>query len=121
VHSEVMFYPHKVEFHRVDRGISLDTQITLGAEGVEIRRMTLLNDSNRPRRLRVTSYGEVVLAAQIADQRHPAFSKLFIESEYLPDLNALIFHRRPRSAQEETPYLVHSLIVERGSKVTGDH
>jgi cyclic beta-1,2-glucan synthetase len=120
-HQEVLFYPHKVEFRRSDRGISLDMQITIGAEGVEIRRMTLLNDTSQPRRLKVTSYGEVVIAAQAADQRHPAFSKLFIESEYLPDLNALLFRRRPRSAHEETPYLLHSLVVERGVEITGDY
>ncbi len=120
-HQEVMFYPHMAEFHRSDRGISLDTQITVSGEGVEIRRMMLLNDTDRPRRLKVASYGEVALAAQAADQRHPAFSKLFVESEYLPDLNALLFHRRPRSAEEETPYLIHMLVVERGQEVTGQY
>jgi cyclic beta-1,2-glucan synthetase len=119
--QEVLFYPHKVEFRRSDRGISLDTQITIGAEGVEIRRMTLLNDSDQPRRLKVTSYGEVVIAPQAVDQRHPAFSRLFIESEYLPALNALLFRRRPRSAHEETPYVLHSLVVERGTEITGEY
>ena len=37
-------------------------------------------------RLALTSYGEVVMAAPEADHRHPAFNKLFIESEYLPEL-----------------------------------
>jgi hypothetical protein len=31
------------------------------------------------------------------DRRHPAFNKLFIQSEYVPDLNGLLFWRRPRS------------------------
>ena len=37
------------------------------------------------------------MAAPSADQRHPAFNKLFIESEYLPELGALLFRRRPRA------------------------
>ena len=120
-YQEVLFYPHKVEFRRSDSGISLNTQIAVGTEGVEIRRITLLNDSDHPRRLKVASYGEVVLAPQASDQRHPAFSKLFVESEYLPEINALLFRRRPRSANEETPTLLHSLILERGQKVTGEY
>jgi cyclic beta-1,2-glucan synthetase len=120
-HHEVLFYPHKVEFRRLDNGISLHTEITVGTDGVEIRRVNILNDSDRPRRLKLTSYGEVVLAAQAADRRHPAFNKLFIEREYLPKENALLFRRRPRSADEKPVVLAHALVIEAGLKVTGDH
>ena len=119
--QEVLFYPHMVEFQRSENGISLRTGVTISADGVEIRRVNILNDSDRPRRLELTSYGEVVLAEQAADRRHPAFNKLFIESEYLPKENALLFQRRPRSADEKPIVLVHALIIETGRKVTGDH
>jgi cyclic beta-1,2-glucan synthetase len=119
--QEVMFSTHKVEFRRWDHGISLRTEITVGTDGIEIRQVTLLNDSNRPRKLKLTSYGEVVLAAQNADRRHPAFNKLFIESEYVAEANALLFHRRPRSADEEPVVLAHALVVEGGGKVTGEY
>ena len=117
----MLFYPHKVEFQRSDNGISLRTGITVSTDGVEIRRVNILNDSDRPRQLKLTSYGEVVLAAQAADRRHPAFNKLFIESEYLPKENALLFQRRPRSADEKPVVLIHAMIIEAGRKVTGDH
>jgi cyclic beta-1,2-glucan synthetase len=120
-HQEVLFHPHKVEFRRWDNGISLRTEITVSADGVEIRRVNVLNDGDRPRRLKLTSYGEVVLAAQSADRRHPAFNKLFIESEYLPRENALVFQRRPRSADETPVVLAHALVLEDGRKVTGEH
>ena len=119
--QEILFYPYKAEFRRWDQGISLDTEITVGAEDVEIRRVTLLNDSDRPRRLKVTSYGEVVLAPQAVDRRHPAFNKLFIESEYLAEGNALLFHRRPRSADEKPVFLAHALVIEPGQKITGEY
>ncbi|HVN54432.1 MAG TPA: glucoamylase family protein [Anaerolineaceae bacterium] len=119
--QEILFYPYKVEFRRWDRGVSLHTEITVGADDVEIRRVTLLNDSDRQRRLKVTSYGEVVLAPQADDRRHPAFNKLFIESEYLSDGNALLFHRRLRSADEKPVFLAHALVVEAGHKVTGEY
>ena len=83
--------------------------------------MNILNDSDRPRRLKLTSYGEVVLAEQAADRRHPAFNKLFIESEYLPKENALLFQRRPRSADEKPVVLVHAMVIEAGRKVTGEY
>jgi cyclic beta-1,2-glucan synthetase len=119
--QEVLFSPHKVEFRRGDHGISLQTEITVSTDSVEIRRVNLLNDSDRPRKLKLTSYGEVVLAAQAADGRHPAFNKLFIESEYVAEENALIFQRRPRSADEKPIVLVHALVIETGRKVTGEH
>ncbi|NOT06222.1 MAG: hypothetical protein HOP27_16645 [Anaerolineales bacterium] len=119
--QEVLFYPHKVEFQRSDNGISLRTGITISPDGVEIRRVNILNDSDSPRRLKLTSYGEVVLAAQAADRRHPAFNKLFIESEYLPDENALLFQRRPRSADEKNVVLIHAMVIEAGRKVTGEY
>ena len=118
--QEVLFYPHKAEFRRRDHDISLHMEITVPPDDdVEIRRIALTNNSNRIRRVILTSYGEVVLAPQAADRRHPAFNKLFIESEYLPQLNALLFRRRPRSAEEESIYLAHLLVVERGCEITG--
>ncbi|MFZ6030585.1 MAG: GH36-type glycosyl hydrolase domain-containing protein [Chloroflexota bacterium] len=120
-HQEVSFHPHKVEFRRWENGISLHTEVSIGVDDVEMRRVSILNDSDRPRRLKLTSYGEVVLAAQSADRRHSAFNKLFIESEYLPQENALLFQRRPRSADEKPVVLLHALVIEAGRKVTGDH
>jgi cyclic beta-1,2-glucan synthetase len=119
--QEVLFYPHKVEFPRSDYGITLRTGVTISTDGVEIRRVNILNESNRLRRLKLTSYGEVALAERAADRRHPAFNKLFIESEYLPRENALLFQRRPRSADEKPIVLVHALIIESGRKVTGKY
>ncbi len=119
--QEAIFSPHKVEFRRLDHGISLHTEITVGKDGVEIRRVTVLNNSNRSRKLKLVSYAEVVLAPRPADQRHPAFNKLFIESEYIAVNNALLFHRRLRSANEKPLFLVHALVLEPGRKVTGEY
>src|SRR5690606_4481638 len=45
--------------------------------------------------------------------RHPAFNKLFIESEFLPDLNLQIFKRRPRSNDEAPIWMGHMLVAEK--------
>ena len=106
--SDVRFYAHKAEFRRTDHEIELTMEIAVAPDDdVEIRRITLHNRDERPRRLALTSYGEVVMAAAPADGRHPAFNKLFIESEYLPELDMLLFRRRPRAESEAPVFLAH--------------
>jgi cyclic beta-1,2-glucan synthetase len=116
----VIFHPHMAEFHRRDHGIALTMEVTVAPDDdVEIRVVTLTNESDQPRRLRLTSYGEVSLVPPAADERHPAFAKLFVQSEYLAETNTLLFRRRPRSAQEETVYLAHLLVTEPEQPVSG--
>ena len=110
--EDVLFHPHMAEFQRRDHDISLHTAITVAPDDdVEIRRVTLTNNSDTPRTLQLTTYGEVVLAPPAADQRHPAFTKLFVESEPLPTGNGVLFRRRPRAAHEQAYCLVHMLVA----------
>jgi len=122
--QDVLFYAHQAKFWRRDRDLCVRTEITVPpGDDVEVRRVTLINHSGRARRVTLTSYGEVVLAPQSADRRHPAFNKLFIESERLfeanREVNGLLFRRRPRSAEEELVYLVHLVVTEREQRDTG--
>ncbi|WP_212633066.1 GH36-type glycosyl hydrolase domain-containing protein [Pseudomonas indica] len=111
--ERVVFHPHMAEFHRHDHGIGLRMEVTVAtAEDMEIRRLTLTNESDRPRTLSLTSYAEVALAPPLDDERHPAFGKLFVGSEYLPGLRALLFTRRPRHADEKPALLLHRLVVD---------
>ncbi len=111
--ARVYFYPHQVEFQRLDQEIYLKTNVTVapGADA-EIRRVTVTNRSGRRRRLTLTSYGEVILSSQANDRGHPAFNKMFIESEYLPEHDTLLFRRRPRSSEEAPWYLAHLVVVK---------
>lgn len=109
----VVFHAHLAEFHRRDHGIALSLEVGVApGDDLEIRRLTLTNESEQPRSLRLTSYGEVVLAPAADDERHPAFSKLFVGSEYLPGIDGLLFERRPRSARETPPVLLHRLVAD---------
>src|SRR4029079_3102295 len=54
---------------------------------------------------------EVVIGDAAEDDRHPAFSKQFVESEYLDDLGALVFHRRPRSGRPPEAWLARLLVL----------
>ena len=109
--SEVIFLPQRVEFERQDGEIVLRTVVTIAPEDdVEIRRITITNHGSEPRVLGLTSYSEIILSQQAADQRHPAFNKMFIESEFLKEDGVLLFHRRPRSASEQPLFLAHFFI-----------
>jgi len=110
--SETTFHAHKIEFHERVEGLSTNLEVAIApGDDVEIRRVTLSNDSDATREIDVTSYAEVVLAPAPAHERHPAFSKLFIHSERLEGQNALIFKRRPRRPADRPPVLIHSLLA----------
>ena len=78
----------------------------------EVRRVTLTNTGRRPREIEVTSYAELVLATPAADSAHPAFSKMFVQTEHLPEFGALIATRRPRSPDEAPVWAAHFAVVE---------
>ena len=82
--GEMVFHAHMVERRQRAHDVSLREQVCVApADDVEVRQVTLRNESASRRRLEVTSYAEVVLGDAAEDQRHPAFSKLFVESEYV--------------------------------------
>nr|WP_137678680.1 glucoamylase family protein [Parerythrobacter lutipelagi] len=111
----VQFQPHCAEFHRRDDGIDLRQEVCVGSgEDIEIRRVTLINETARVRRLRLTSYAEVVLARPVEDERHPAFSKLFVAGHHVPRMGGLLFTRTPRSASETPAAMVQFAIDENG-------
>jgi cyclic beta-1,2-glucan synthetase len=112
--QDVRFYPHTVEFLRRDGNISTRLRIAIAPDAdVEIRSLTVTNHGESPRDLILASFAEVILAPRPVEQRHPAYNKLFIESEYIADGDILLFRRRPRSAQDKPIYLAHFAVDER--------
>jgi cyclic beta-1,2-glucan synthetase len=110
---EVVYSIDKAEFRRVDDGIETHMEVTVSPENhAEIRRITLTNHTSRRQSLEVTSYAEIVLAPRAADMAHPAFGKLFIETEFIPSEHCLLAQRRPRTPEEVPIWGVHVLAVE---------
>jgi len=110
---KVTFDEDKVEFRRRDGDISSYTQILVAPEdNVEIRHVTLTNHSTKPRILEITSYLEPVLAPAAGDLDHMAFSKLFIQTEFLSSKNALLAKRRKRMAQENENWGLHVVVSD---------
>src|SRR5205085_8432999 len=102
-----------VDFWRTDAGLVTHTEIIVTPEDdAELRRLSLTNQSTRVREIEVTSYAEVVLVPAAADAAHPAFSNLFVETEFIAAENALIARRRPRASKDEPVFGLHVIVVE---------
>jgi len=103
----------QVSYWRRDSGIETLTRVVVSPdEAAELRVVTLSNYGNRPREIEVTSYAEVVLSKPEADAAHPAFSKLFIETEFLEGPGALLASRRPRSHKDPRYWLTHVVATQ---------
>ena len=109
-HYEAIFVQARAEYRRRDQKIEAHTEISVSPEDdVEIRRVKLTNQSSRTRHIEVTSYAEVVLAPLNADLAHRAFGNLFVQTEILPQRQAILCTRRRRTPGESVPWMFHLL------------
>ena len=110
---ETTFELEKGTFRRRDGDFETQLQVVVSPEDdVEVRRLSITNRGDRPREIEVTSYAEIVLARPEDDLAHPAFAKLFIETEYDAQSAGLLFSRRPRSAEDARAWAFHVLAVD---------
>ena len=110
---EAEFNLDKAKFSRKDGNIETEMELVISTEeNFEIRKLSLINLSDKERSLEVTSYMEITLATFSADAAHPAFSNLFIQTEYDEAENILIGNRRGRVKGAKVPYLFHKLVAE---------
>ncbi len=110
---EAIFTQSRAEFRQRHDGLEIHTEISVSPEDdVELRRLTLTNRSPLTREIELTSYAEVVLAKPDADAAHPAFSNLFVQTEFVPKSSGILCTRRARSIDEKPPWLMHLLVGE---------
>jgi cyclic beta-1,2-glucan synthetase len=99
-------------FHRVDGDIETRMEVAVSSSnGVDIRRVTITNNSDSGREIELTSFSEVVIAPASMDRGHPAFSNLFVQTEWYADNSAILAMRRPRSAMNKPTWCGHVLSV----------
>ena len=114
-HCTVQFGPHLAEYRRRERGLFCQMTVAVASQhDVEARKLMLRNEGALPRRLLVTGFAELALAPTREFERHPAFARLFVESECLPDESILIFRRRLRGSAEKPLYLAHTVLATPG-------
>ena len=92
---------------------SVETTIAVDADSdVELRRHRITNHAGVARALRATQSSEPVLAAPAADAAHLAFSKLFVETEIVPALGAVVATRRPSKASDARSWAFTRAVVQ---------
>ncbi len=105
---EARFSPGVVEIEREDVAIETRMAACVAPEApAALWCLTLTNHSDRPRRIEVTSYAELVLHDRWADAAHPAFSKLFVETEKAEGEPVLLARRRPRGHDDVPVWGAH--------------
>ncbi|MDG4603611.1 MAG: glucoamylase family protein [Defluviicoccus sp.] len=110
---EVTFREDRAEFIRRDGALTTKMEVLVSAEDpAEVRRVSVTNSGNRVRVIDITSYAELVLAPQAGDSAHPAFSKLFVETQYLADTGVVLATRRRRAPAEPEIWAAHLAIVD---------
>jgi len=114
--------PDRAELRRRDGDIETHCSICVVPDAdAELRLVTLTNHGQRHRDLELTSYAEVCLNARRADQAHPAFAKLFLETEFDAQFGALLARRRPRAAKERPVWAIHSSASSESSDQSIDY
>jgi cyclic beta-1,2-glucan synthetase len=109
----VTFNEDHAEIHRRDGAVTTTLDVVVSAESdAEVRRVSILNTGSRVRNIELTSYAEIVLAPPSADSAHPVFSKLFVQTQYVPELGAILATRRRRSPDEPEVWASHLTVVE---------
>lgn len=109
----VAFSEDRAEILRRDGTLTTTLEVVVsGEDDAEVRRLSITNSAGQPREIEVTSYLELVLAPQTADAAHPAFSKMFVQTEYLAHLGALIATRRRRAPSEPEIWIAQIMVVE---------
>lgn len=110
--DEAIFTQAYAEFHQKRMNMEVHTTVCISPEDdIEIRRIQLINHSHKTRTIELTSYSEVVIAPIGTDEAHPAFSNLFVQTEFVPESSAIFCTRRARSEEEKPLYLVHLMLV----------
>jgi cyclic beta-1,2-glucan synthetase len=111
--SEVVFAEDHATFTRRDGNLTTTMEVMVSAEADgEVRRVTVANVGRRVSDVELTSYAEVVLATPSTDDAHPAFAKMFVQTEFLQEFGALIATRRPRTPDEAPIWAAHFAVVE---------
>ena len=110
---EVAFSEGRAEIVRHDDTITTTLEVAVSSEDdAEVRRVSIANLGSHVREIELTSYAEIVLAPRADDDAHPAFSKLFVETEFVAEIGAILATRRPRLPGEARVWVAHLAIVE---------
>ncbi len=106
------FMEGRAEFRRRDGMLTTSTDVLISPDDdAEVRRVSIANNGRKSHRIDVTSLIELALARPEADLAHPAFARMFIETEQLEG-PVLIARRRLRDTGVPPVWMAHLAVVE---------
>ncbi len=106
--THTVFSDSKAEFHKRVGTLTSQVDVIVGTEAdAEGRCLTLTNEGDTDRTIEVTSYAEPVISASDADEAHPAFSKMFIETRISDEGHAIFAERNKRRPGEPDMSIAH--------------
>ena len=110
---KVAFSEGRAEFSRSDGTITTGLEIAVSTEDdAEVRRVSITNHGSHPVDIELTSFAELVLAPAAADDTHPAFAKLFVETEFDTQTASIVATRRLSRPDEAPVWVAHVAVVE---------
>jgi len=94
---QARFLADRVQFSAQCDDLSASTSVLVSPEDdAELRTVTLHNTGRAEQILELVSCFEAVLADPRADETHPAFSNMFVQTRWEPHWRALMLTRKPR-------------------------
>ncbi|MGC2462784.1 MAG: hypothetical protein WA446_17715 [Steroidobacteraceae bacterium] len=110
---EVAFSEGRAEIVRYDGTTTTTLEVAVSSEDdAEVRRVSITNLGSQIREIELTSYAEIVLAPHATDDAHLAFSKLFVETEFVANVGAILATRRLQSPGDSQVWAAHLAVVE---------
>ncbi|MGB3643117.1 MAG: glucoamylase family protein [Mesorhizobium sp.] len=106
--AHTQFSDDKASFVKTVGTLRSEVECIVISEGNgEGRRVTLFNDGPTDRHIEVTSFAELALAPEATDNAHPVFSKMFVETEIVPNTGVIFATRRKRDSNEQSIAAAH--------------
>jgi len=110
---EVVFTADKVVYKRTDGDIETLTEVVVSSgDQAEVRRIVLRNNGTSAYTLQITSYLEIVAASPMSDLAHPAFSNLFVRTEYNSEHKVLLANRRTRGETDPKRWVAAIPVID---------
>ena len=107
-HYRTRFLADRVQFDAKGPGLQIRTTVLISPEDdTELRTVTLHNTGDDTRELELISCFEPVLSLPKADEAHPAFANLFVETCWEPTWRALLMTRKPRLQDDAVVAAAH--------------
>lgn len=106
-------HEHVARFARRDGALTTTLEVAIAPQyPLEVRGIGLRNEGDAPRDIELTSYAELVLGDAHSDASHPAFSKMFVQTQFDASSGALLATRRKREASDPDIWASHAVVVD---------